>query len=83
MSSLTWGVVGGGGIGTKVAQIAKAIGCRVVVCRRKQEGEFPLADIDTLCKTCDIISLHIPLSDTTKELINRQRIDSMKQGAIV
>ena len=83
MSSLTWGVVGGGGIGTKVAQIARAIGCRVVVCRRKQEGEFPLADIDTLCKTCDIISLHVPLSDTTKELINRQRIDSMKQGAIV
>lgn len=83
MSALKWGVVGGGGIGTKVAEIAKAIGCRVVVCRRKQEGDFPLADIDTLCRECDIISLHVPLSDETRNLINRERIGAMKQGAIL
>ncbi len=83
MSSLVWGVVGGGGIGTKVAEIAKAIGCNVLVCRRKQEGNFPLADIDTICRECDIISLHIPLSDSTRNMLNRSRIESMKQGAIV
>ncbi len=83
MGVLTWGVVGGGGIGTKVAQIARAIGCRVVVCRRRQEGEYPLADIDTVCKTCDIISLHVPLSESTSGLISRKRIESMKHGAIV
>ncbi len=83
MSAMKWGIVGGGGIGTKVAEIAKAIGCRVVVCRRKQEGDFPLADIDTLCRECDIISLHVPLSDETRNLINRERINSMKQGAIL
>lgn len=83
MSSMVWGVVGGGGIGTKVAEIAKAIGCKVMVCRRKQEGYFPLADIDTICRECDIISLHIPLSDSTRNMINRNRIESMKQGAIV
>ncbi len=83
MSSLTWGVVGGGEIGTKVAEIANAIGCKVMVCRRKQEGSFPLADVDTICRECDIISLHIPLSDSTRNLITRSRIESMKQGAVV
>lgn len=83
MSAMKWGVVGGGGIGSKVAEIAKAIGCDVVVCRRKQEGEFPLADIDTVCRECDIISLHVPLNDGTRNMISRERIASMKQGAIV
>lgn len=83
MSALKWGVVGGGGIGGKVAEIARAIGCDVVVCRRKQEGSFPLADIDTVCRECDIISLHVPLTDATRNMISRERIDTMKQGAIV
>ncbi|MBE6767558.1 MAG: hydroxyacid dehydrogenase [Ruminococcaceae bacterium] len=82
-SSLTWGVVGGGGIGTRVAEIARALGCRVQMCRRKAEGDFPLCDIDTLCRTSDIISLHVPLSDSTRGLINRERIAAMKKGAIV
>ncbi len=83
ISSLTWGVVGGGGIGGRVAEVAKALGCKVVVCRRKQAGDFPLADIDTICETCDIISLHVPLSDSTRNMINKERIEKMKQGAIL
>lgn len=83
LSSLTWGVVGGGGIGMKVAEIADAFGCDVMICRRKQEGRFPVVDIDTLCEKCDIISLHIPLSDETRNLINAERIATMKKTAIV
>ena len=83
LSSMKWGVVGGGGIGTKVAEIARAIGCEVMVCRRKQEGTFPLADIDTICKECDIISLHVPLNEGTRNLINEDRIALMKETAIV
>lgn len=83
LASLHWGVVGGGGIGTRVAEIAAAMGCRVTVCRRRQEGPFPLADIDTLCKTCDIISLHVPLTPETKNLISKERIAAMKPGAIL
>lgn len=83
LSSLTWGVVGGGGIGMKVAEIADAFGCKVMICRRKQEGRFPVVDIDTLCKESDIISLHIPLSDETRNLINADRIAEMKKNAIV
>ncbi len=83
LSSLTWGVVGGGGIGMKVTEIADAIGCKVMICRRKNEGRFTVVDIDTLCKECDIISLHIPLSDETRNLINADRISNMKKNAIV
>ena len=83
VAAMKWGVVGGGGIGMRVAEIARAMGCEVVVYRRKNEGDFPLADIDTICRECDIITLHVPLSDSTRGMISRQRIESMKQGAIV
>lgn len=83
VSAMTWGVVGGGAIGTAVAKIADAMGCKVLVCRRKQEGEYPLADIDTLCREADIISVHLPLSDSTRGIISRQRIESMKKNAVV
>ena len=83
LSSMTWGIVGGGNIGMRVAEVAKAIGSRVLVCRRKDEGDFPLADIDTICRECDIISLHLPLSDDTRHIINRERIAAMKKGAIL
>lgn len=83
LSSMTWGVVGGGGIGTRVAEIARAMGCRVVMCRRKSEGDFPLVDIDTLCRTTDILSLHLPLTEDTRGMISRERIAAMKQGAIL
>lgn len=83
IASMTWGVVGGGGIGGRVAEIARAFGCRVMVCRRKSEGDFPLADIDVLCRECDIISLHVPLSDSTRGMISRERIATMKKNAIV
>ena len=83
IASMTWGVVGGGGIGGRVAEIARAFGCRVMACRRKSEGDFPLVDIDTLCRECDIISLHVPLSDSTRGMISRERIATMKKNAIV
>ena len=83
VAAMTWGVVGGGGIGGRVAEIARAFGCRVMVCRRKNEGDFPLVDIDTLCRECDIISLHVPLSDSTRGMISRERIATMKKNAIV
>lgn len=83
ISSMTWGVIGGGAIGMKVAQIAKAMGAKVLVCRRKQEGDFPLADIDTICEQADIISVHLPLSDTTRGILSQERIAKMKKTAVV
>lgn len=82
IAGMTWGVIGGGAIGGKVAQIAQAFGCNVLVCRRKQEGDFPLADIDTICEQADIISVHLPLSSSTRGIISRERIAKMKNTAI-
>lgn len=83
ISGMKWGVVGGGGIGMRVAQIARALGADVSVCRRKNEGEFTLCDIDTLCRESDIISIHVPLSDSTRAMISKERIASMKGGVVI
>lgn len=83
LSSMTWGVVGGGAIGMKVAEIAKVFGSKVLVCRRKQEGDFPLADIDTICEQADIISIHLPLSESTRGILSRERIAKCKKSAVI
>ncbi len=83
IAGLTWGVVGGGGIGSKVAEIATALGCRVLLCRRKPETRYEAADIDRICRECDLISLHVPLSDETRGMISRERIAAMKEGVII
>lgn len=78
----TWGIVGYGNIGKQVGAVAKALGCRVIVYKRTAiEGE-ECVDIDTLCKESDIISVHTPLNDGTRGLINSERIAMMKNDAI-
>ncbi len=77
-----WGIVGCGGIGGKVASVTSAMGCEVVVCKRTKHELYPTVDIDTLAKTSDIISVHLPLNESTRNLINRDRIFSMKSTAI-
>ena len=79
----TWGVVGYGSIGRGVADVARALGCRLLVCRRTPDGSPESCDVDTLCRESDIITLHTPLNDSTKGLINRDRIASMKDGVIL
>ena len=83
ISSMTWGVVGGGGIGGKVARVAEAMGCKVLMCRRKADDRFEQVDLDELCRRSDIISLHVPLSDSTRGMISRERIALMKPGALL
>ena len=79
----TWGIVGLGNIGRRVARIADALGCRVLVNKREAISDFECVDIDTLCKECDIITLHTPLNDGTRGLISSERIAAMKEGAIL
>lgn len=79
----TWGIIGFGNIGRKVAQIAEALGCRVIVNKREAVTDFECVDIDTLCRESDIITVHTPLNDGTRGLINAERISMMKDGAIL
>ena len=83
MAGKTWGVVGGGNIGNRVAKIAQALGCRVIMYRRNPDPEFETVDLDTLCETSDIISLHLALNDQTRGMVGEKQIRKMKKNAIV
>lgn len=78
-----WGIVGYGNIGRSVAEVARALGCRILVCRKNRDSSPECVDIDTLCREADVISLHTPLSDETRGLISRERIAMMKKSAIL
>lgn len=79
----TWGIVGYGNIGKKVGKIAEALGCRVLVNKRKAIEGANCVDIDTICRECDIISVHTPLNEGTRSLINAGRIAMMKDGVLL
>ena len=79
----TWGVVGGGNIGQEVAKIAQALGCKVLMCRRKPDPNFETVDIDTLCRESDIISVHVALTEETRGMIGKKQIEQMKPDAVL
>lgn len=83
IDGLTWGIVGFGNIGRRVAKVAEALGCRVLVNKREPIDEYMCVDIDTICRECDIITLHTPLNDATRGLINADRIADMREGVIL
>lgn len=83
ISSMTWGVVGGGAIGTRVAELASAFGAQILMHRRAPDNRYEQVGIDELCRRSDIISLHVPLNDGTYHLINRDRLALMKPHAIL
>lgn len=79
----TWGIVGMGNIGKKVATIAEALGAKVIVYSRTPKEGYENVSIDELCKRADIISLHCPLNDESYHLINEERLSLMKKTAIL
>lgn len=83
LAGKTWGIVGLGNIGKKVAAVAEAIGCKVIAHKRTPVDGYTCVDIDALCETADIITIHTPLNDGTRDLISRERISKMKKGAVV
>ena len=80
-----FGVIGTGAIGMRVANIAKAFGCEVYAYSRtvKEGKEIKYVDLNTLLSTCDVISLHVPLTENTKGLINEENIKLMKKNAVL
>lgn len=78
----TWGIVGYGNIGSQVGKVAAALGCRVIVNKRTPLPYVECVDMDTLCREADIITVHTPLTPETRNIINEQRINSMKPDAI-
>ena len=78
-----WGVIGMGNIGKKVATVAKAFGCEIFYTARSEKEIGEKADIDTLMSECDIITVHLPLSDETRGIITKERLLKMKDGAVI
>ncbi|MCR5621208.1 MAG: D-2-hydroxyacid dehydrogenase [Treponema sp.] len=78
----TLGIFGYGNIGSRVARIAKAYGMKVIVCTRTPKPEIERSvDFDTLLRESDFVSLHAPLTDRTKEIINKESLSKLKKGA--
>lgn len=82
----TWGIVGMGTIGRRVAGLAQAFGCKVIFYSASGQStctEYERVDLDTLLKESDILSLHCPLSDRTRGLIDKSALEKMKKTAIL
>lgn len=80
-----FGVIGFGAIGARTAMLAKAFGCSVYAYNRspKEMEGVTMTDMDTILKECDIVSLHVPLNDSTRGLINEEKLALMKPNAIL
>ena len=86
LSGKTWGIIGMGNIGRSVAKIAEAFGCKVIFYSASGNStctDYERVDLDTLLKESDVLSIHCPLSDRTRNLINRDTLKLMKKSAIL
>jgi glycerate dehydrogenase len=83
LDGLTLGIVGFGNIGRAVARIARAFGMRVLVCsRRPVDGEENVS-LDALFARSDVVSLHCPLTEETRHLVNADRLRLMRPQAFL
>ncbi len=83
LSGKTWGIVGMGNIGKKVAKIAEAFGCEVICTKRTYEDGIKIVELPELMKKSDVISVHLPLSDSTRGIISRDMLALMKKDAVI
>ena len=80
------GIIGLGEIGRNFAKKAKAFDCEVMyysTSGRNSNSEYKQVSLDELLKTCDIITIHAPLNDDTKDLLNYENMKNIKDGAIL
>ena len=81
-----WGIAGLGNIGKRVAGIAKAFGCKVLFYSTSGNStctEYERVSLDTLLEKSDVLSLHCPLTEKTRYLIDEAALMKMKKEAIL
>ncbi len=86
LEGMTWGIVGMGNIGQKVAKIADAFGCHVIfhsVTGNSKVTEYESVSKEELLQRADVVSLHCPLSDLTRHFIDEKALGLMKKDAIL
>ncbi|MGW0940670.1 D-lactate dehydrogenase VanH [Streptomyces sp. NPDC002666] len=83
MRDLTVGVIGTGRIGAAVVDRLRGFGCRVLAHDNRPKTPAEYVSLDELLQQSDLVTLHAPLTPDTYHLLNRQRIEQMKQGALI
>ena len=81
-----WGVIGMGAIGREVARLASAFGCEVAYTSTSgiaRQEEYPQMSLDELLGWADVVSIHCPLTPTTKGLIGEKELQKMKPTSII
>ncbi|WP_252250589.1 D-2-hydroxyacid dehydrogenase [Clostridium sp. ZBS13] len=81
-----WGIVGFGAIGKKVAKIADAFGCKVIyysTSGKNSNSEYDRVSFEELLEKADVISIHAPLNENTKKLMNYEAFKKMKKDSIL
>lgn len=81
----TFGIIGTGAIGTRVAKIANAFGCKVIAYSRTKKDlpDVEFVTMEELLKNSDIVSLHVPQTPETTGLIGKEQLELMKPEAIL
>lgn len=84
----TLGVLGTGDIGSAVAKLGLAFGCKVIAYNRSEKPDLisqgvEYKSLDEVLKASDIVTLHTPLTDETKHLINKDKLELMKTSAFL
>ena len=85
IEGMTWGIIGLGNIGRRVANIAKAFGANIIYhspSAQPPQAGYQQVDFPTLLATSDIISVHAPLNEHTENLINADAFAQMKPSCI-
>ncbi|ERK47749.1 4-phosphoerythronate dehydrogenase [Leptotrichia sp. oral taxon 879 str. F0557] len=88
------GIVGFGNIGKRVAQVTEILGMEVMVAKNTEKDNaktgsviekdgFLRYDLDEVLEKCDILTLHVPLTDSTRNLINLEKMKKMKKSAVI
>lgn len=86
LSGMTYGIIGLGNIGRRVADIAKSFGCRVIyysTSGRNSQPGYERVSFDELLEQSDIVSIHAPLDENTLGLMNKEAFAKMKKSAIL
>ena len=85
LNGKTWGIIGLGNIGRRVAEIAKLFGCRVIyysTSGKNNNADYERVSFEELLAQSDVVSVHAPLDENTKGLMNYDAFSKMKKSAI-
>ncbi|GJQ59810.1 MAG: hydroxyacid dehydrogenase [Candidatus Scalindua sp. AMX11] len=92
LTGKTLGIIGAGNIGTRVGGFGKAWGMNILGCvespasingKHFRDHGFDLVDMETVLKTSDFVSIHVPLKETTRNLISSKELSFMKDGSFL